>query len=266
MFRRIADSVFRLPASGEVRAQVVCFPPAGSWFTAFSSWKELFPGDIELWAVTLPGHGIRLREPAVSDLRIMARMVTDDLMGLPRRRYAIFGHSMGGLLGFQTVRELLRRGFPPPEVIGVSAVRAPHRRGTSKNWQDDRVVLDRLRRRDALPEHVLATPNLLNALLPAFQADFTATDTYRATANPPLDVPLLAWAGGKDPDTRPNDVEFWRDCVTSRFHLTVLDAGHSYIAEHASTIVRPLVTALDVEPALTHRPAITHKRGSTRER
>ena len=244
-FQRIADNIFKLPARADARAHVLCFPAAGGWFSAFGSWIDLLGDDIELWAVTLPGHGIRLHEPPVPDMRALARSVAADLLGFEHLPYAVFGHSMGGLLAYETIRELLRRNYPSPQGFGVSAVRAPHCWSEPGDWREEEAVLTRVRRVAAVPERVLGSQRLRSTLLPAFQADFVATDNYQASPAPPLPVPLFAWAGKADPVTRPADVELWRDCTRSRFHLTLLDAGHSFLAEQAGTIVRSLVSTLD---------------------
>ena len=43
-----------------------------------------------------------------------------------RTPFALFGHSMGALVGFELARALRRRRLPAPERLFVSAFRAPH--------------------------------------------------------------------------------------------------------------------------------------------
>jgi medium-chain acyl-[acyl-carrier-protein] hydrolase len=243
MARRLTDSLFRISSNLETEVRLICFPPAGGWFATFEPWRAVLPPPVDLWAVTLPGHGIRLREAPMTDIRSMANRVAGELAGLPHCRYAIFGHSMGGLIAFETVRELRRRGLPPPVALGVSGIRAPHLAPPASDWRDRGRVVDRLRELDALPPHVLANPKLLEALLPSFQGDLMATDAYQAQPEP-LELPVFACAGAKDPATSVREAAAWRDHTTGRFHLHVLDAGHTYLTEYADVISRPLVELL----------------------
>jgi medium-chain acyl-[acyl-carrier-protein] hydrolase len=242
--RRLTDSLFRLSPDRETRLRLVCVPPAGGWYTTFEPWGAVLPPQVDLCAVTLPGHGIRLRETPLTDIRAMAEGIAGELAELPQHPYVVFGHSMGGLIAFETVRALRRRGLPPPRALGVSGIRAPHIAAPPSDWRDPARVVDRLRELQALPHHVLAKPKLMDALLPAFQADLTATDSYRAGPAALSDLPLLAWAGVNDPATGVPEVSAWRECSSGPFLLTVLDAGHSYLTDHAGVIARPLVDSL----------------------
>ncbi len=222
---------------------MICFPPAGGWFTTFEPWRPVMPAGVDLWAVTLPGHGLRLREPPMTDVRAMALRVAGEIAGQPQLPYAVFGHSMGSMVAVETVRELVRRGLPPPRALGVSGIRAPHIPVPPADWGDRERVVDRLHELEALPPHVMANPKLMDALLPSFHADLAATDAYRAQPEP-LDVPLFAWAGAKDPASSVHEVSAWRRHTTGPFRLTVLDAGHAYLSAHAERISKPLVESL----------------------
>src|SRR5205814_8095171 len=79
----------------ECRLRLVCFPHAGGSASAYRSWPDSLPGDIELLAVRYPGRQDRLREPCLTSVAELADAVTGALTPYLDRPVALFGHSMG---------------------------------------------------------------------------------------------------------------------------------------------------------------------------
>ncbi|WP_431906344.1 thioesterase II family protein, partial [Micromonospora carbonacea] len=102
--------------------RLFCLPYAGAGASAFRHWQGAFGADVEVLPVQLPGRENRISE----DPRFTVADVAAAIAGRADRPYAIYGHSMGGRVGFEVVRALARTGGPLPLRLYVGGGRAPH--------------------------------------------------------------------------------------------------------------------------------------------
>ncbi|MEI8256218.1 MAG: thioesterase domain-containing protein [Deltaproteobacteria bacterium] len=123
---------------GAVR--LFCFPYAGGNAGIFRDWPSLVPAGVEIWPVELPGRARRLFEDPIDSCSGLAEECATAIAPFLGQRHAFFGHSMGGLLGFEVARTLRGRGAGGPGHFFASGCRAPH-------------VSDRRTPIHALPQH-----------------------------------------------------------------------------------------------------------------
>ncbi|MDU3291436.1 MAG: pyochelin biosynthesis editing thioesterase PchC, partial [Pseudomonas aeruginosa] len=108
------------------RLRLACFPHAGGSASFFRSWSERLPPDIDLLALQYPGREDRFNEaPAtcLEDLADGAALALRDFADAP---LALFGHSLGAALAYETALRLENAGAPLRHLF-VSAHPAPHR-------------------------------------------------------------------------------------------------------------------------------------------
>ena len=103
-----------------------CIPHAGGNAAYYALFGSFFPGSIKVVPLDLPGKGRRCREPLPTCMDAMSR----DLLGQIRPTaqaapYAIFGHSMGGLLAFACARLAHESALPMPRALFVSSSATP---------------------------------------------------------------------------------------------------------------------------------------------
>jgi len=103
---QLMDSTFQ--AKAQSSPSLFCFPYAGAGASAFASWADLMPPEVELCAVQLPGRESRLREKPFVRLPPLVRAVRESLRPYLHKPFAFFGHSMGALISFELARELRR--------------------------------------------------------------------------------------------------------------------------------------------------------------
>ena len=92
---------------GESRINAFCFPHAGGASHSFAKWEAPMRSvGIRINAATYPGRGSRFMEPAAQS---MSQIVQDCLAWMvPEmdRPFILLGHSLGGLVAFEVLREL----------------------------------------------------------------------------------------------------------------------------------------------------------------
>src|SRR5512132_3878400 len=155
------------------RIPLVCLPYAGGGASAYRLWRRLQPASIEVCPVQLPGREGRIRETPYRRVEPLAETLAGLLAPCAGRPFAIFGHSMGALIGFVLARRLRAMGLPGPAHLFVSAARPPGemRRGEPVHTLSDESFVHALRALRGTPEQVLEHRELMELLLPTLKAD-----------------------------------------------------------------------------------------------
>jgi surfactin synthase thioesterase subunit len=233
--------------------QLLCLPYAGAGAGAYAAWPRTLGVDVEVSALMLPGRERRWAEPPCVDPVAVAAAVATRV----DRPYALFGHSMGARLAFEVIRELRRAGGALPVRLFVSGCPAPDEPHTGDDpydgWSelDDDELVRRLSAAGGVAPEILAEPELLALLLPVLRADFEWIDGYRYRAEPPLPVPVSAFAGDEDHAAPPARLAGWRRQTTGDFTLRVLAGGHFFLVDRRAELAGLIRADLTATPTST---------------
>ncbi|MEU6593903.1 alpha/beta fold hydrolase [Streptomyces sp. NPDC046881] len=215
---------------------LVVLPHAGGSASHYQAFSGRLAGRAEVLAVQYPGRQDRYREEPVADLPTLARRVARALEPLADRRIALFGHSMGALVAFETAL-LLERENRGPAALFVSARRAPVGPPRERvHLRDDAGLLAELRALGGTDERLLAEEELLRLYLPVVRADYRALETYRCEPGAAVGCPVTGLAGDADPRVAVDDVAAWSRHTTNRFDLRVFSGGHFYLDQRGAEV------------------------------
>ncbi|MGV9965643.1 thioesterase II family protein [Streptomyces olivaceus] len=215
---------------------LVVLPHAGGSASYYQALSGELSGRIAVLAVQYPGRQDRYREEPVADLPTLARRVAEVLEPLADGRLALFGHSMGALVGFEAAR-ILQRENRPVSTLFVSARRAPARPPHERVHQlDDEGLLAELRALGGTDERLLGEEELLRRYLPVVRADYRALETYTCVPDATVDCPVVGLAGETDPRVSVNDVAAWSRHTTNRFDLRTFPGGHFYVGQRTVAV------------------------------
>jgi surfactin synthase thioesterase subunit len=222
---------------------VICFPHAGGGAGLFRRWAAVLPDDLNFVAVQPPGRENRRDEPPVRDLPTMLDGVAGAITGLLDRPFALFGHSIGALIAFETVRLLRRSGEPAPACLAVSAFPDPNTVVPQPLHKiPDEAILQFLSSLSYFPNG--PAPELMTEFLPVLRADFEVVSTYRCSPEPPLASPIEVFGGRSDTFVRPEELAKWRDHTSADCSLHMLRGGHFYLHEHGTEILGRIAASL----------------------
>lgn len=231
------------------RVRLICLPFAGGSANNYREWPTHLSPDVEVVAVQLPGRADRLAEATISSVDPLADQLLDGLSPFLDKPFAIFGHSMGALIGFELVRRLRVHGREPVHFF-ASGCPAPHLardRSTDRHRLPDREFIAAVVEMDGVPPEVLEHRDLIELLLPALRSDFKLVETYRYRPQPPLSCPVSVFGGHQDEEVTPNEIEAWSCHAAGDFDIHMLSGGHFFLDSSRSALLRLIDKELGYE-------------------
>ncbi|MFF3223102.1 acyltransferase domain-containing protein [Nocardia suismassiliense] len=231
------------PPRRSARPRLFCFPHSGGGASVFRGWQQELPGWVDVLPVLLPGREERASEPPLADLDALADAVVDALRPHLDAPFALFGHSLGGLLAYQVALRLHGDGAPAPVALLVAGLAAPHRLTPDPMHElPDDELLDRIFEMGGTPAELRDERDLLRAALPALRADVTMFSTYQHRPAAPVECPIVVFSGRDDTMAAPDDADAWGELTDGTVRTRVLPGGHFFVRTHRRELTR-MVTA-----------------------
>jgi surfactin synthase thioesterase subunit len=223
---------------------LVCLPHAGGAATFFHPLAGTLAPAAEVLAVQYPGRQERRREPLIDSIGELAGHVAAELLERTGRPIVLFGHSLGGLLAFETARLLTAKSHPPAGLI-VSGRRAPHlERPDTRHQLPDEALLQHIAALGGTDPRVLTDDELIRLTLPVIRADYRAVETYCHEPGVPLACPITVLTGSEDREVSAADAADWRRHTTGEFEVITLPGGHFYLVGGQAAVGRMLAERL----------------------
>jgi surfactin synthase thioesterase subunit len=236
--------------SGHASITLFCLPHAGAGLGAFHGWQDFLSPHIAMVPVQYPGRDRRSAEPVETSIKKLAeRLVRPVLERTGGQPYAIFGHSMGAVVGYELAVRLTVLQAPPEHLL-VSGQAAPHvcRPGGVHDMPDAELVAHLAALQGTAPD-VLANSSLLEVLLPIIRGDFQACETYEfgdaVSGDPPMlatDITVLS--GTDDPTVPVGELGRWGDLSTGRLDVQVSPGGHFFLFDQLPSVLGTINTVL----------------------
>lgn len=84
--------------STSVSLTLFCLPFSGASAMFYSPWRRKLPEWLNVRPLEPPGRGMRMDEALQTDIVQLANRLADEISAELDKPYALFGHSLGGLL------------------------------------------------------------------------------------------------------------------------------------------------------------------------
>jgi len=226
------------------RITLFCFACSGASAMSYLRWRRLLPDWIEIKPVELPGRGQRIAEPFVESFTPLVEMLTREITSELPENYAMFGHSLGGLLAHGCSLRLRQDSRPLPKALLVAGCSAPSARSfdfRSLGGDDD--LIERLRHLNGTPAEVFENKELLDLTLAVTRADFAVCASHDYRSPDPLPVPIFVSGGRKD-DIPEAAHAAWEKETAKTFTLDMFSGGHFFLREQEAQFLRLLKAKL----------------------
>lgn len=229
--------IARLRPDPDAPTKLLCLHHAGGNPSNFRPWIPDVGGRFELFALRLAGRDARRLEAPATRMREIVEPLAEAVAPLfELGPLALFGHSLGALIGFELARELRRRELPRLRSLTVSGRRSPGGGGKTLRLHelpDHKFVKEVQRVYGGIPPAILAEPELLELTLPILRADLEVNETYEYRDEPALDTPIRAIGGTEDPHAIAEELAAWDRHTNAKFGWAQFEGEHFYLGSPA---------------------------------
>ena len=233
--------------AGDGGLTLFCIPHAGGGASAFRGWAPSLASRVRVRVLQLAGRESRFREPASDDVRAVVADLWNAAAPDLRGPFAIFGHSLGGLLAFELAHEIRVRTGREPERLFVAAARPPHEAQVDapfSHYGDAEFVDEIVRRYDGIPPAIRDDPEYLAHVVATMRHDIRLLERYRASERALLTCPISAFGGALDDVVPMQSLGGWVQHTTGEFTLDMLRSGHFLVQAERDRLVALVIARL----------------------
>lgn len=222
-------------------------PFAGGSRYSFEVFKTLCGDKLNVCCLELPGRGARMEEPLLSEIAEMSDDVFEQIKDRLYQPYAVFGHSMGAIIGYLVVKKIHAAGLPMPLCFFPSGRGGPSADKNDRQYhllpRDQFFV--KLKELNGMPEAFFEDASLLEFFEPIIRADFKAIETYSWEQTPPFDVPVCVITGTND-DITMQELQAWQHETTAPAEVTEIEGTHFFLFEHPHQVAEIILKKLSL--------------------
>lgn len=217
--------------------RLFCIPFSGGNAYSYADFKNYLPAEIELINLELPGRGKRIAEKLLTNIDSMTEDLYGQIGSMIDGKYAIFGHSLGALLGLTLSRYIAGRNENLPQILFVSGQTAPSKKKPDlRHSLPDDLFIEMLREMEGTPNELLDDKSFIQYFLPIIKTDFQSVANYEYESHLcPLNVPITVLLG-KQENICHRDAEKWQQETTNEISIHPFEGGHFFIFSHKREI------------------------------
>jgi surfactin synthase thioesterase subunit len=234
----------RLYGASNPVVRLLCFSPIGGHSIHFSQLARHLPQSWQLCAVDPPGHG-QAKGHLMVNFDSLISLYLDYLESWFKGEFYIFGHSLGGLIGYALTQKLEK------EVnlagIFISSTIPPHRVTEDiGNFSGDDItdsqILDYLKNVDSRYQR-LANSLFFLYVKPIFKADYKVYRSFSFSQIKKIETPLYIIYSPNDMMVNSREVKEWSDFGASVQFIEV-PGKHDNIVTHPEIIMKKIETCI----------------------
>jgi surfactin synthase thioesterase subunit len=223
------------------KTKLFCLPFAGGNKYSYRVFQENAPASLSIVPLEYPGRGARIREPFIKDMQRLVNDMYNQLRSqVNPQPYAIYGHSMGGVVAYMLCRKIFADGsFPPPVHLFVTGTLSPadQKDNKQRHLLSKKDFIEEMRDLDGCPEEILLNEELLSFFEPILRVDFETIETFHYRQQPPIDIPLTVMTGTQE-DFDPEDIQLWQQETTQPVEFYQFEGKHFFIFQHTRAVLR----------------------------
>jgi surfactin synthase thioesterase subunit len=236
---------------GEIN--IFCLPFAGGNKYSYKAYEKLCPTGLKFITLEYPGRGQRLVENLMGSVdEIVEDMYNQIVCLIGDGKYAMYGHSMGAIIGFELIHKMQAHGIILPAHLFVTGRLGPACVKTNeKNWHQlsKPVFFQRLKELEGFPPEVFENNDLMDFVEPIIRSDFKVVETYQYQKRPPLKIPITVITGNEEP-FRDADIGLWQNETVFTIDFKIMKGKHFFIFNNAIEVIQLIAAKLKAPPIL----------------
>lgn len=231
------------------KVYIFAIPFAGGNKYSYERFRQHLPLNFILKTLEFPGRGDRMDEDNLSDIVQLAKdillQIRDDIN---KTNYVIYGHSMGALVGYELIKEILRLKLNVPTLLFCTGSSAPSTNDDDEiSTYDSQAFWQEIFEMGGVPDEVRTNDDILDFLEPVFRSDIRAIERYEyQPMNKPFNIPIHVMSGIDDADISVESLNAWQQETGFPIKKQLVPGGHFFIFENVSFLVDELVTTYEL--------------------
>lgn len=223
--------------------KLFCIPYSGGSSSVYYKWKRLLHPSITLCPLELAGRGRRMREPFYASVAQAADDISDMILSQLEQGepYAIYGHSMGALLAYETYYSLKAKGIHDPEHIFFSGRKAPQDELEKSEYYKlpEEEFLNVVFHYGGNTREILQNRELLDLFVPILRADFKIAEIYEYNAHDDkIQCECTVVNGRSDRSISKQDITMWSELIDGYCQYRWISGEHFFISENTEATVK----------------------------
>ncbi len=230
--------------------KLFCFPHAGASATMYMQCEKYLDGG-EIIPLDPPGRGRRMLEPLCETIEETVADLKAQLIShlSPEDDFSFYGHSMGALLIYELLHEMMRDGIRLPSHIFISGRNAPSvPQLTRIHKLDGQRFIDRIFKIGGTSPEFFENPVLVKLYVPIMRTDMKIVETYRHPKRESLlPVDISFFFAPDDPCITLKGVEKWARLTSGTFRMHYFEGNHFFIFYEFESMIRIIKETLSAE-------------------
>lgn len=217
-----------------------CLPFAGGNKYSYREFLDKSPSFLNIVTLEYPGRGGRMKDPLITDINELV----DDIYGqikplIKDNHYAIYGHSLGGLMTYLLTLKLIENNDQLPVhlfITGTTGPSAISRTEKKRHLLEKKEFVEEIRELNGMPEEILNNEELLFYFEPILRSDFKVSEEYIYQEQAPLNIPFTVITGTGE-DMELEDIQLWQKETTYAVDFKRMPGKHFFIFQHTFKII-----------------------------
>ncbi|WP_127530289.1 thioesterase II family protein [Paenibacillus kobensis] len=229
--------------------KLFCIPHAGGSTLSYLPWKKHLNDHITFVPLDLPGHMPRNQEPICHDVKDAVEDLYQSLKNnlQAHEKYAIFGHSMGGMLLYFLYFRLVEDGCELPEHLFFSSRWPPYHDNPKAyfNLDNEEESKQRLIKMGGFNEVLVHNKPMLDYYMGVLLADYRLIQSTPAVRAQTIYSDMTAMWSDNEPDIADEDIYSWKRSAGSRLTFVKMSGTtHFFPTEEPLKTVNVINTTL----------------------
>jgi len=222
------------------KTELICLPFAGGNRYSYRLYNEAASPSLKMIPLEYPGRGSRLDAAFITDIDCLVEDLYQQARSVMSfQRYAIYGHSMGGLLACLLARKMIENNEVPPLHVFITGTIGPaavSRMNSKRHLLGKEEFIKELRRLKGIPEEILDNKEMFYFLEPIIRADFRICDEYVYKEQPPLHIPFTVITGTEE-EMKTEDIQLWQKETEHIIDFRQIPGYHFFIFDHPAVVM-----------------------------
>lgn len=219
--------------------KLFCIPFAGGSESMYFEWQKYLSSTITLNPVLLKGRGRKINEKFYSSIEeAVDDIFKHNFQAIEDENYAIYGHSMGGLLAYEIYYKIIEEGIKEPSHLFFSGCKAPHLSREKKKISDlsDEKLLLELEQMGGTKKEFIDNNELMEIFLPVIRSDFNMIEKYNYIQKDyKINCGVTILNGNRD-DITLTELLSWKELIQEKYKIHNLDGDHFFLESNLKNI------------------------------